>query len=315
MAAVTYVYIGGMGRSGSTLISGLLGQLPGVVEVGELRGIWRAVQTNERCSCGLEVSECGFWHSVGGQAFGGWDTTMVERMIRSDEAILRHRQLPLLLAGRPSPDVDAYLMNMAALIHAVRIVSGARVIVDSTKDYPYFLTMKRIDDLNLHLVHLVRDPRGVAFSWTRSVERPEFARHAALRNTPMARFSVLRSSLEWVARCALFETARAGNTPAERLRYEELVSDPDSAVRRIEGLCRLDDPRGSPEPGSRTNGPRHTVGGNRIRFRPGPIEVTADEEWRWVMRRRDRWLVNAVTFPLSVPYGYLTGTASQQAGR
>ncbi len=50
------LYVGGWGRSGSTLLSHLLGRLPGMVSVGELRYVWQAgVEANELCGCGERV--------------------------------------------------------------------------------------------------------------------------------------------------------------------------------------------------------------------------------------------------------------------
>src|SRR5713101_2080953 len=47
------LYLGGLGRSGSTLIERLLGELPGVCAVGEVVHMWRrGVVEGERCGCG-----------------------------------------------------------------------------------------------------------------------------------------------------------------------------------------------------------------------------------------------------------------------
>ena len=46
-ARATVLYIGGMGRSGSTLVDRVLGQAPGVCSVGELVFLWeRGVLAN-----------------------------------------------------------------------------------------------------------------------------------------------------------------------------------------------------------------------------------------------------------------------------
>ena len=47
---VRVLYLGGLGRSGSTVIERLTGQLPGVCAVGELVHLWdRGVTDGERC--------------------------------------------------------------------------------------------------------------------------------------------------------------------------------------------------------------------------------------------------------------------------
>ena len=60
------LYIGGMGRSGSTLLAYLLGQLQGYVVAGELKFIWQnGIRDNELCGCGAPFRECAFWQGVG----------------------------------------------------------------------------------------------------------------------------------------------------------------------------------------------------------------------------------------------------------
>ena len=47
------LYVGGLSRSGSTLIERLIGELPGVCAVGELVHLWeRGIAEGERCGCG-----------------------------------------------------------------------------------------------------------------------------------------------------------------------------------------------------------------------------------------------------------------------
>ena len=75
------VYLGGMGRSGSTLAERLLGELPGVCVAGEIVHLWqRGVADNERCGCGTAFRACEFWSAVAEAAFGGWDKIDVGRI-------------------------------------------------------------------------------------------------------------------------------------------------------------------------------------------------------------------------------------------
>lgn len=69
------LFIGGWGRSGSTLVDRLTGRLDGVVAVGELRDVWqRGVVEDRLCGCGQRFSACPFWQEVGQRAFQGWAT-------------------------------------------------------------------------------------------------------------------------------------------------------------------------------------------------------------------------------------------------
>jgi hypothetical protein len=77
---VPILYIGGHGRSGSTILAQTLGQIPGFVNVGEVWQVWyRGFRENERCGCGQPFYSCEFWRAVGDEAFGGWDNIDVTR--------------------------------------------------------------------------------------------------------------------------------------------------------------------------------------------------------------------------------------------
>jgi hypothetical protein len=66
MSRVTVVYLGGFGRSGSTLVERMLGAAPGWVNVGELVDLARSVAPgDELCGCGQPFSTCPMWTRVG----------------------------------------------------------------------------------------------------------------------------------------------------------------------------------------------------------------------------------------------------------
>jgi hypothetical protein len=53
--------IGGIGRSGSTLLDRMLGQLAGISSVGELVHVWRrGLAENNRRGCGARFGDCPF---------------------------------------------------------------------------------------------------------------------------------------------------------------------------------------------------------------------------------------------------------------
>jgi hypothetical protein len=59
------VLVAGAGRSGSTLLTLLLGSLPETFAVGELRYLWqRCVVERRLCGCGRPLPECALWQSI-----------------------------------------------------------------------------------------------------------------------------------------------------------------------------------------------------------------------------------------------------------
>src|SRR6185312_10881028 len=95
------LYIGALGRSGTTVLERVVGQLPDACSVGELVHLWRrGILDDERCGCGERFSACEFWTEVGTRAFGGWTAELAERMEQLRPRVDRTRFIPRLLAPR-----------------------------------------------------------------------------------------------------------------------------------------------------------------------------------------------------------------------
>jgi hypothetical protein len=295
------LFISGLGRSGSTLLELLLGDVPGVVAIGEVKHLWeRGLRDNDLCGCGAPFHECAFWRAVGERAFGGWERIDPAEAIASARAADRHRQLTAGVWGRSrrGSALGRYGSMLQRLFDAVRAVSGAALIVDSSKDPPHGFVLRSLREVDVRAVHLVRDSRGVAFSWSKVVARPDAASGAT-----MARMSAVQSGLMWVDANLLTEALGRLGMPLVRVRYEDLVANPAAELRRIGALAsvrvrELQPPR---EPGRPQH---HGIGGNPIRFSETAVTVRADDEWRRRMRTRDRRVVTGLTAMLLHRYGY-----------
>src|SRR5262249_58384738 len=68
-APLQVVYITGSGRSGTTLLGHILGQLEGFCFVGEAMYAWRALG-QRLCGCGVPLESCEFWSAVRREAGG-----------------------------------------------------------------------------------------------------------------------------------------------------------------------------------------------------------------------------------------------------
>jgi len=304
------LFVGGEGRSGSTVLSALLGQHHGFFPVGELHGIWQAVLTNELCSCGQSFRDCPFWTRVGADAFGQWDDVDVSRMLALDTKFTRHRYIHRVVASRVAnrsrDEMEEYVQILTSLYQSVREVSGCQVIVDSSKDPPYAFLLRQSRRLDIRLVHLVRDSRGVAYSWGKTgVARPEYADHPTLAGTFMNTRRPWRSAVEWDVKNLLFEWLGKTGTPRILVRYESLASAPEHTLRRIVDYASTGKRSNHPEIQSPPGRRHHMLGGNRVRFKRGIGPIRLDEEWRRQMQLGRRAVVTAVSAPLLARYGYL----------
>jgi hypothetical protein len=299
--SIDVIYIAGAFRSGSTLLANVLGALPGFVSVGECALLWSASANREACGCGRPLPECPFWSEVVAAGFGSWDR-MHASFGRLVERNQRHRRLPLLLAGSALEAAEA----LGLLYRSIVEVAGAETIVDSSKTMPHLMLLERSQAIDPSVVHLVRDPRGVAHSWTKRVRRPEVVDGEGYLRT----FTPLGAAWSWTWMNAMVELARLARVPMVRVRYEDFMVSPQTELRRVLGPARAT-PKvlaGVEEVlGGRVElTPGHTVAGNPGRFVVGPLRLRPDEAWRSALSPRDRNTVALVGAPLLARYGYLT---------
>lgn len=314
------IYLGGFGRSGSTLLERMLGAVPGWVNVGELVDLPRSVQPDdEKCGCGEPFSSCPFWDKVGDQAFGGWQSAPVSRLAELRRTAARQRLVPGLLRLRRGGGsaslrrrVAEYQEGYGRVYQAIAEVSGATTIVDASKGPAHGLALGL--DLTagggaeagyrLTMVNLVRDPRGVAYSWSRrALDRPQ-----AGSRSQMWSIGVGRSATQWAAlQTEVALISRLSGIPSARIRYEDLVADPRPTLRHLLTTLGQDDDDAAIDhvaDHAVTLGPSHGLSGNPGRFRHGTLDLVADDEWRRGLPAKERRLVTAVTLPWLRRYGY-----------
>lgn len=304
---VTVVYLGGFGRSGSTLVERVLGAVPGWVNVGELVDLARSVAPrDERCGCGVRFSVCPFWGEVGEVAYGGWTADVLARLADLHRAAARQRHLPAMLGPRraPSPALADLRAAYTRLYRAVAEVSGAEVVVDASKGPALAQALAGAPGIDLRLLNVVRDPRAVAWSWRQDVERP----HATAGSSAMWRIPARRSAGQWSALQLEVEAiGRVGGVRSTRLRYEDFVAAPARSLAAATARLGLPLPVAALPVHDDTSlvlGPSHGLSGNPSRFRTGAVELRPDVRWTAQMPVGDRALVTALTLPLLRAYGY-----------
>ena len=308
-AGTTVVFLGGLGRSGSTLLERTLGELPGVACLGEVVHLWeRALRDDERCGCGTAFSACPFWREVGRRAFGGWDTLDAEQVLALKHRVDRTRHVPRLgLPGlRPSVrrDLTEYLDLYERVYAAAAEVSGARVVVDSSKHASLAYCLRWSRRLDLRVLHVVRDRPAVAYSWTKEVHRPEAAEGG---DDLMPRYGVLKVVARWTTDNVMFDVLSLLRTRVHVVRYEDLVQQPQAAL--VAAAAHVGLPL-APGDLSFLDGhavqlrPTHTVAGNPMRFRSGTLVLSRDDSWREQLPRGARQAVSVLTAPVRARFGY-----------
>lgn len=306
------LYIAGSGRNGSTLFERMVAQVPGVAGGGELKFFWnRGVVRDERCGCGDAFSECPLWRDVTARLLPA-DVALAPDAARRRQAIERTRRLPALLRRSSPEQIRDYCAQEAAVITALGAAHSARVVVDSSNDPIRALGLAKSESLRIVVVHLVRDSRAVAASWQR-VRPREAASHRGKDLMPT--YSPPRSALQWVRAAILVSVARGAGLLVVRLRYEDFVADPSAALRRVlaaHGIRPSTSDLAFIEGRTAELGVTHTVSGNPSRFRTGPSVIEEDQGWRSELTVRERLVVEALTLPWLLWYGYVPARRSRR---
>jgi hypothetical protein len=298
------MFVGGYGRSGSTILDILLDRVPGITAVGEFRHLFgRALGDNELCSCGKPFNDCGYWGAVLAKAFpNGVDRKRVQNAVRAINKIAVTPQV--LNTSMRTPKFREYAQiysdAFSAAYRAVADISKASVIIDSTKYPIHGLFLSTLPDIDLVTMLLVRDPRAVAYSWERRKLRPEV--HWEKREMP--RHSVSRSALAWNLSNSLTKLLDKGDGRFRLQRYEYFLENPLGTINEIAAFALGKNIRVNKDIFTDTTAQSHSIAGNPVRMAGAGIQVRPDNEWKKHMSIRKKTLVTTLCAPQMRQLGY-----------
>ncbi|MBA3350555.1 MAG: sulfotransferase [Actinobacteria bacterium] len=304
------LFIMGWTRSGSTILDGVLGALDGWVSAGELHYIWeRGLLEDRLCGCGEPFHECPFWKNVWVAAYGSVEDRPDPRQVVAwQQQAVRTRHTPRLLRMGPLPTgwgpLDAYAPVAAALYEGIGNVAGAKVVVDSSKRPSDAALLGVLPGVDPYFVHLVRDPRAVAYSWQRRKATLDLQGAA---DAEMPRHSSFYSAFGWLELNGGAELVRRHFGPARSIlvRYEDFVAAPEPTIEKVaEMVGEL--PDRLPFTGTHTVAmqPNHMAGGNPTRFNAGDVTLKPDTEWINRLSRGSNLLTTLTDSPLLHRYRY-----------
>jgi len=301
---MTILYVGGWGRSGSTLIGNILNEIKEFIHVGELRHIWENGFIHDRsCGCGRTFHECKLWSQVARRVHASESIPDPERMAQLRDTVGAKNSdviWRVLGLGKPTSEETTYARAVTRLYEIIADVAECSVIVDTSKTPSHGFTLYE-SGLDVQFVHLVRDPRATAFSWQRKIRREDTygTRH-------MESFTPYANAKRWMICNGTMEAIRQAVPDRYSLiKYEHFVQDPKHTITRLlrnHGFHSTPRFRDKHEVYLSGN---HTVWGNPKRSRTGYISIYDDDEWKQSLPSQDRSTVTALTWPLLARYDYL----------
>jgi hypothetical protein len=198
------------------------------------------------------------------------------------------------LAGgaRQPAGASELVARMSELYAAIADVSGARIIVDSSKFPAEAALLAAAARLDVRTLHMVRDPRASAHSWSRPKDY-------------IPAMGPARSTGYWTGFNAASElVCRRHPETSVLLRHEDFVYDPRGGIMRVLRLLgRAAEPPVSAD-GHAVLGVNHTVTGNPDRLATGPVRVRPDDRWQRELPKRAGRTTTALAWPLLSRYGY-----------
>lgn len=305
-SSIRVLYIAGWARSGSTIVGHVLGQARGIFFGGELFNLAeRGWRRNDLCGCGRPFLQCPIWSKVMRGVQRRIQPGDLERAEGFGSRLMRTRDLPSVFVRRRgvlgSPEQAAITRMLTALFSEIKGVSGAEVIVDSSKSPVFADALDRSPGFEVSILHLVRDPRATGFSLRRLKFDPGSRRPLKQRG-PITNAAVWDV---WNAAIELLWARRRRPSRYLRLRYEDFARDPASAIRSVGEFLGHRDRKADLMDGSTLHlSPTHSVSGNPSRFLTGAVEIRPDDEWRAGMSRSEKGLTTLLTWPGLLRYGY-----------
>lgn len=288
----------GVGLSGSTVISKILGEFEGFVNIGELAVSWEQGFQNPRsCGCGQQITVCPFWNIIFRDVFGGIELITEEDIGYQHQLRLgnipKSSELPWLLNfpnNKNSYSSSDYLNSLNLIFKAIQKNTSSRVIVESSKFPPYIYLLSLLNEIELYVLHLVRDSRPYAYSWYKRKEK-----------------KVIKSAYKWLNWNAFFSLY--GHKLSQfylKVFYEDFLNNPQQVVEDV--ILNFLDEKYLSSPFIESNkvvlNKGHNIGGNTNQSEDGSIEIKDNKQWQNRLSLRQKMLVTGITLPLLTWYGY-----------
>ncbi len=318
-------YILAASHSGSTLLAMLIGAHPEACTVGELNAGSFGNTDDYRCSCRQKIKDCAFWGRVreGMKQKGiadfdmtragtsihhvqGWQARRLLAPLCRGPFLEGVRDLGLALAPGWRAHLEETQRRNAALVGVLREITGAKIIIDSSKLALRLKYLLRNPELDIKVIRLVRDGRAVSLTYTdewsfADASNPSLRGGGGGARRPPPRRNMADAAREW-RRSNEAADCLAARLPASqwiRVSYEQICRQPETTLKT---LCQfLDLNPGAINLDFRSRA-QHVIG-NGMRL-DASSEIRLDERWRTALSPDSLRVFDAVAGVLNHQYGY-----------
>jgi len=257
-----FISILGYDRSGTTFLGSYFDFLgKNVFYAGEIdKGISHYLSGKvKQCTCGSTLQNCEIW-------------------------------------GKILPEIDPSNVNLKSVLNKLQILTGADVIIDSSKTKSYVTQFQSIFQQNHYTVFVRRNPKAVVLSrMTSRKKRIAKNTHPNPKVAKLYNSMLIYDSLEW----------NMYNLWAERIKVKgrnvDLVYDyfeselPDKAIKFLEinQICEI----------SQGTGSHHIVWGNKGRSNFNN-KISINHKWKKSLNKLQKYTVDFLTIPIRILLNY-----------
>lgn len=250
----------GTARSGSTLLQRMVELNSNAIGLGELSRVHELLERQSACACGEKLAACAFWASAlqdlrqMAPSIAWSNASWLERSTPVRGALATMTGLHFLASPKERDSARALEGALASLAKK----SGASAFIDTSKDPAEFLRLALMPAHRIVPVHLIRDPRAVAWSG--------FHRTGADPIAMATHWARLNRAIVWLRRL----TRRF---PWQTVRYEDFCANPNTVSRTLLAVAGTTAGSGHPKA-------THAMGGSPGFSLNSGDSIALDDRWR-----------------------------------
>lgn len=209
------IYIGGIGHSGSTILSILLGNKDGVISLGEFGSFG---EKNRICSCGRELKSCERW----GKIYSNLNYSDKVKLKTKGKLVNKEKYILSFIFLKNFREEYCALYDR---IHkSIFEMTNTEVLVDSSKNLSRGIALLKSSEFDVYFLHLIRDPRGFVNSMYKN------------------NFNYIKSMGKWSLK-NYFASLVLKNISRKRYKkiyYEDLLLSPNKTISGISDFTGID---------------------------------------------------------------------------
>jgi hypothetical protein len=318
------IYLAAASHSGSTMTAMLLGAHPDLCSVGELKAGDLGARDGYLCSCKALVEECSFWNGIHqkmkkrGQNFSilnaGTDirTGATPYVFKLLKPLVRGsfceyiRDALLFLSPTWRKQLPILQKRNADYIAAIAEQANAEAVVDSSKIGIRLKYLLKNNDIDVKVIWVVRDGRGVSLAYKNPSEYAE-SKDPKMRGGGIGKArekgrNIDKGAHEWV-RCnqeAQALLATMDKSKWIKVHYEDMCNDTENTLDKVFEFIGVDPTKKRLD----FKGVEHHVVGNGMRLDDSDV-IKLDDRWRTELTEEELNRFNAVAGEFAHSIGYM----------